>query len=102
MKKAIAWLKARDIDFVFHDYKKQGVNEAVLRQAVAAHGWDNVINRRGTTWRKLKDNIKAGMDDERAIAVMTDHSSVIKRPLLVHNGKTYLGFTFKSYENIFV
>ena len=100
MKKAFAWLDENNIDYVFHDYKKQGADEEILRQAISEHGWENVINRRGTTWRKLPDNIKETMDTEKAIPLALENPSIIKRPLLAHAGKTHLGFKPDQYEKI--
>jgi Spx/MgsR family transcriptional regulator len=101
MKKAITWLEGNTIPFTFHDYKKQGLDEDVLRQAINEHGWETVINRRGTTWRALPDSIKENMDDEGAVAVAKENPSIIKRPLLVYTGTTHLGFKKDIYADIF-
>lgn len=101
MKKAFKWLEANDVDFTFHDYKKQGIDESVLRDAVKQHGWDSVINRRGTTWRKLPDDVKEAMDDGTALRVAEDNPSIIKRPLLVYQGNIALGFKDAEYAEIF-
>ena len=63
VKKARAWLAERGVEVVFHDYKKQGVPEAELRAWVKALGWETLLNRKGTTWRKLDDATKAGVSD---------------------------------------
>lgn len=101
MKKAMTWLSDRSIDYSFHDYKKQGVEDALLRQAIQEHGWEAVINRRGTTWRKLPDDQKSGMDEAGAVAVATANPSIIRRPLLLKDGKTHLGFSEADYSGIF-
>jgi Spx/MgsR family transcriptional regulator len=101
MKKALTWLEGNTIPFTFHDYKKQGLNGDVLRQAINEHGWNTVINRRGTTWRVLPDSIKENMDDEGAVAVAKENPSIIKRPLLVYNGTTHLGYKDEKYQEIF-
>jgi arsenate reductase len=101
MKKAFKWLKTAGHDFTFHDYKKQGLDEAVLRDAIAEHGWENVINRRGTTWRQLPDVVKESMDSDAAIKIAQDNPSIIKRPLLVHQGEIHLGFKDTAYAVIF-
>jgi len=101
MKKSLKWLEERDVDFTFHDYKKSGIDEGVITQALSEHGWENVINRRGTTWRKLPEDVQAAMNDENAIALAHENASIIKRPLLVHGGKTYLGFKPDIYGGIF-
>ncbi|MGB0719745.1 MAG: ArsC family reductase [Bdellovibrionales bacterium] len=102
MKKALTWLDERGITYDFVDYKKHGADEAVLKQALHEHGWEAVINRRGTTWRNVPDDIKTTMNTQTAITIATENPSIIKRPLLAHNGKTYLGFDAKTYEGIFI
>jgi len=100
MKKAFAWLAANKIEYEFHDYKKHGADELILNQAVNEHGWQSVINKRGTTWRNLPETVKETMDDTKAVTIAQENPSVIKRPLLVHNNKTYLGFDEKTYKDI--
>lgn len=101
MKKAFNWLDENGIDYDFHDYKKQGADETILKQAIAEHGWDSVINRRGTTWRKLPETTKNNMDEAGAITVALENPSIVKRPLLITNGKTHLGFKPEQYSEIF-
>lgn len=101
MKKAFKWLETNDVDVTFHDYKKQGIDEDVLRDAVKQHGWESVLNRRGTTWRKLPDDVKESMDDVAALKVATENPSIIKRPLLVYQRNITLGFKDAEYAEIF-
>ena len=101
MKKAFAWLEDNAVEHNFHDYKKEGANTKILKQAIADHGWELVINKRGTTWRKLNKNVQESMNDKSAVNIALDNPSIIKRPLLVHNGKTFLGFKAEEYKNIF-
>lgn len=101
MKKAFTWLDEAGVSYDFHDYKKLGVDDAVLKDAIAAHGWENVINKRGTTWRKLPEDVQANMDDEQAIAIAEENPSIVKRPLLLKDGQTYLGFKADQYAKIF-
>jgi arsenate reductase (glutaredoxin) len=90
VKKARTLLDTRNIAYAFHDYKKQSVPEAELRSWVKAKGWETLLNRKGTKWRALDDATKAGViDDESAIAVMLEHASTIKRPIVV-SGKTII------------
>jgi Spx/MgsR family transcriptional regulator len=101
MKKALDWLEDREVSYEFHDYKKQGADKAVLQEAIQAHGWEDVLNRRGTTWRQLCDDMKNNMDDKSAIKVAMENPSIIKRPLLVKDNEIYLGFSPTIYEKIF-
>ena len=101
MKKAFKWLDAQNIVYDFHDYKKSGINENVLKQALDQHGWENVINRRGTTWRKLPKDIQKSMNVAQAIAIAVENPSIIKRPLLKQGDDVFLGFKEDMYEDIF-
>ena len=92
VKKARAWLDARGIPYDFHDYKVAGIDAARLRSWVAEFGWEKVLNRAGTTFRKLPDADKAGLDADKAVALMLDQTSMIKRPLLDLGGRRLLGF----------
>lgn len=101
MKKALRWLDAQGLSYDFHDYKKQGADESVLRVAMEQHGWDVVINRRGTTWRKLPDDVKNTMDVDSAVEAALENPSLIKRPILVKDDQTHLGFKPDQYEELF-
>lgn len=83
VKKARKWLDANGLDYTFHDYKKEGVDSAKLETWIADQGLDVVLNKRGTTYRKLTDAEKAdAADNEKAAALMVQHPSMIKRPLV--------------------
>lgn len=101
MKKAFRWFEAQGVDYDFYDYKKLGTDEDVLRLAMKEHGWEQVINRKGMTWRKLPDDIKNSMDEAGAIQIALEKPSIIKRPLIVSGGKTYLGFDEEIYQTLF-
>jgi len=98
MKKARNWLKLHNIEYQFHDYKKNGTDENQLKDWVQELGWEKLINKRGTSWRKLNDETKASMDDQAAIKVMQDNPSIIKRPLLIITDQKILGFNETTYE----
>ena len=100
MKKTFKWLDENKISYDFHDYKKQDVDITVLKATIAEHGWESVINKRGTTWRKLDDKTKETMDETQALEVVIDNPSIIKRPLMIVNSKAYLGFSSDSYQEI--
>jgi arsenate reductase (glutaredoxin) len=75
MKKARAWLDGHGVEYVFHDYKKAGIDEALVRGWVAELGWEALVNRRGTTWRRLPESAREGIDAESAIRLMVEHPS---------------------------
>ncbi len=101
MKKAFAWLERRKISYTFHDYKKSGTDEALLKKAIKQHGWENVINRKGTTWRALPDHVKETMDESKAVDAAVTNPSLIRRPLLARDGAVHVGFDEKDYNEIF-
>lgn len=102
VKKARAWLAAHGVDYEFHDYKKQGVDNGLLAKWMVKAGWDKVINRQGQTWRKLSDIEKAQVTDaDSAIKLAQEKPSVIKRPAFEHKGKLILGFNENEYQNLF-
>jgi len=100
IKKARKWLSDNGIDYEFHDYKKLGVPEKELKVWVKQLGWETLLNKRGTTWRKLDDEIKNSVDETSAIQIMLDNPSIIKRPVL-STGKTLLvGFSADEYTQL--
>jgi len=101
MKKAFAWLDKNGIAYDFHDYKKEGADPAILKQAIATHGWENTLNRKGTSWRQLPDKTKETMTEKTALKAATENPSLIKRPLLVKGGKIHLGFDEADYKKLF-
>ena len=101
MKKARAWLEARGVAYEFHDYKTSGIEPAVLTGWVAALGWEALLNRSGTTFRKLPEADKAGIDAARAVRLMLDQPSMIRRPVLARAGGLLVGFKPESYEAAF-
>ena len=101
MKKAFVWLKEAGIDYQFHDYKKEGLTTELLEVFVQQLGWEALINKRGTTWRQLFEEVKNAIDEASAKRIMLDNQSIIKRPLLVHNNHYELGFSGESYQQLF-
>jgi arsenate reductase len=98
MKKARAWLDKRSVDYAFHDYKAVGIERARLEQWAKQVGWDTLLNRAGTTFRKLPDKDKTGLDAKKAIALMLEQPSMIKRPVLdLGRGKLLVGFAPETY-----
>ncbi|MGA7489864.1 MAG: ArsC family reductase, partial [Xanthobacteraceae bacterium] len=97
MKKARAWLDVRGVAYAFHDYKTQGIGRGQLEAWARAVGWEALLNRAGTTFRKLPDKDKAGLDETKAIALMIAQPSMIKRPVLDVGGKLLVGFNSEIY-----
>lgn len=92
VKKARAWLDARGLAYAFHDYKKQGADPAKLAAWIEHAGWEKVLNRAGTTFRKLPEADKAGLDAAGAVQVMAANPSCIKRPVVEYPGGLLVGF----------
>jgi Spx/MgsR family transcriptional regulator len=97
MKKARAWLDAHGIAYGFHDYKAGGIDRKRLEAWAKRVGWETLLNRAGTTFRKLPDNDKQGLTEARAIALMLDQPSMIKRPVLELGSKIIVGFKVETY-----
>jgi len=92
VKKARAWLDARKIAHDFHDYKKLGADAAQVARWCDAAGWEKVLNRAGTTFRKLPEAEREGLDQAKAVALMVANPSCIKRPVVEHPGGLLVGF----------
>ena len=92
VRKARKWLDARGIAYVFHDFKKEGVDAGRVARWVDAAGLNTVLNRRGTTWRKLSDEEKARAEGNEAVSLLVQHPSMIKRPVVEHGDTVLVGF----------
>ena len=90
VKKARAWLDAHGIAYAFHDYKKSGADPALLAAWSAQIGWEALLNRAGTTFRKLPEADKANLDEPRALALMVAQPSMIRRPVVTRDGAVLL------------
>jgi arsenate reductase (glutaredoxin) len=98
MKKARAWLDTHAVPYVFHDYKVRGIDHDMLESWARSVGWETLLNRAGTTYRKLPDASKADLDQSKAIALMLAQPSMIKRPVLEAGGRLIVGFTPETYS----
>jgi len=97
IKKARAWLESRRVEYEFHDYKKSGIERAQLESWIQTVGWEVLLNRAGTTFRKLPDAAKANLTEDKAVKLMLEQPAMIKRPVL-ERGKTLLvGFSPEKY-----
>jgi len=101
IKKAKKWLDKRNIAFEFHDYRKQGLDMALLQSLESALGWEAMVNRRGITWRALPEALKAGIDRDSALQTMLDSPAIIKRPILAIENRFLIGFSDQQYREIF-
>jgi arsenate reductase len=101
VKKARVWLDGRGIAYAFHDYKKQGADPAKLAAWVQQAGWEKVLNRAGTTFRKLADADKEGLDAAKSVTVMAANPSCIKRPIAEYPGGLLVGFKLDEWEAAF-
>ena len=100
VKKARNWLDANNIAYAFHDYKKSGADPEQLKSLCAAKGWETILNRAGTTFKKLPEDAKSGLDEAKAIALMLEQPSMIKRPVVEHGGGILVGFKPLEWETI--
>jgi Spx/MgsR family transcriptional regulator len=98
MKKARAWLDDRGVAYVFHDYKTQGIERTRLEHWAKEAGWETLLNRAGTTFRKLPDKDKEGLSEKKALALMLAQPSLIKRPVLETGDELLVGFKPDIYE----
>lgn len=99
VKKARVWLDNQGVGYAFHDYKKLGADEAALRAWVDELGWEVLLNKAGTTFRKLPDADKQGIDADKAIALMLANPSMIKRPVLDLGDRRIVGFKPETYAS---
>lgn len=102
VKKARTWLAEHEQPFTFHDFKKQGLERATVASWLASTDWTVLVNRKGTTWRKLDEAGKAAIvDNASALELMLAQPSVIKRPVLAGAGALQVGFTAERYAALF-
>lgn len=103
VKKARKWLDDQGLPYDFHDFKKDGLSEELLSHWETALGWEALLNRRGTTWRKLPEEVRDTIDGQSAHRIMLDNPSIIKRPVVEHQGDVRVGFNAddwaKQYSN---
>ena len=101
IKKARRWLEENGIEYRFHDVRTDGIDRADLQHWMKTLDWENLLNRRGTTWRKLPEAARNSINKSSATNIMLDNPAIIKRPLLDHRNRLYLGFSVDSYQSIF-
>lgn len=96
MKKAFKWMDANGIEYDFHDYRKDGISEDMVANFVSKLGLELVLNKRGTTWRKLPDDVKDNIDEVGAIKLMLENEAMIKRPIFDLGAELAIGFAKKD------
>ena len=101
MKKARTWLDEHSVAHDFHDYKAKGVDAATLDGWIGKVGWEMLLNKAGTTFKKLPDDQKDGLDAEKAKSLMLAQPSMIKRPVLDVDGTLTVGFKPETYQHTF-
>lgn len=101
IKKAKKYLTDHNIAFTFHDYRKDGVNNQLLNEFAKHLDWEQLVNKRGTTYRTLSDEQKQQLTTHNVINLLVAHPSMIKRPVLINNAQYYLGFKPAQYDEIF-
>jgi arsenate reductase len=101
MKKARAWLDAHGVAYAFHDYKTEGIEKAALERWAKEVGWETLLNRAGTTFRKLPERERENVTEKKAIALRVEQPSMIKRPVLDVGGKLMVGFKPEAYAKAF-
>lgn len=101
IKKAKQFLDKQQLTYQFHDYRVEGVTQALLETFSAQLGWQNLLNTRGTTWRQLPAAEKADINEERALQLMLAQPALIKRPVLVKGNEFLLGFSDSTYQSFF-
>ncbi len=97
VRKARAWLDGQGVAYRFHDFRKDGLEAATLTHWLDALGWEAVLNKAGTSFRALPDHDKAGLDRARAAALILANPTLVKRPVLEHDGKVMVGFKPEAY-----
>lgn len=101
VKKARAWLQGRGLELVFHDFKKEGVDRERLERWAREAGWARLLNKRGTTFRKLSEADRTDLHGEKALDLMAAQPSLIKRPVVEHGGRVFVGFDPSAWERAF-
>ena len=99
MKKTFDWCAAHGVEFIFHDYKKQGADPARLAQWCQHLGWKSLLNTRGTTWRKLTHAQQEIATQEQAVALMLEYPSLIKRPVVETGAHLLVGFDLQTFAS---
>ncbi|QHB17118.1 MULTISPECIES: ArsC family reductase [Mannheimia] len=101
VKKALKWLEENQQNPILHDYRADGLDSDWLVKMAAKFGWENLVNKRSTTWRNLDEAIKHNLNSETALKVLIEQPTLIKRPIVIQNDIALLGFNKNEYQAIF-
>jgi len=101
VRKARKWLTANGVEFEFHDFRKNGLDEKQLKRWVKELGWEQLLNKRGMMWRKLPDSKKENVNEKKAIEIMLEEPAIIKRPVLDIGNRRHVGFSENDYKTLF-
>lgn len=98
MKKAFKWLDSKNVNYQFHDYRADGISADLVNEFANALSWENIINKRSTTYRNLSDDVKNNLSGEAALAVVLEQPTLLKRPILKHEEGYEIGFKEANYQ----
>ena len=101
VKKACKWLDQHDIEFTFHDFRKDGLTKSKVQSWLKEIDWETLVNKRGTTWRKLNDTQKSQINKTSATKLMVEQPTLIKRPVLEIGTQVFVGFSPENYQSVF-
>jgi Spx/MgsR family transcriptional regulator len=102
IKKTRVWLSTNNINYTFHDYRQDGLDNEWLVATEQVLGWELMLNKRGTTFRQLAEEQKQDLDKATALTLMLKYPAMIKRPILIHNDKYFIGFKIEQYTEVFL
>ncbi|OOZ41612.1 arsenate reductase [Solemya pervernicosa gill symbiont] len=101
VKKARKWFETNGIDYTFHDFRADGINKKLIDGWAKSVDWELLLNRRSTTWRQLDEQDRDGLNKTKAVALLIEHPTLIKRPVLDHDGAIQIGFKDSDYASLF-
>jgi len=101
VKKTLKWLEGQKIQYIFHDFKIQGLSEALLNEYIKQSDWSVLLNKRSTTFRNLPSEIKDNLTDDVIFNAVIAQPTLLKRPVLIHNNELHVGFKEQQYQEIF-
>ena len=102
VKKARCWLETQQIEYIFHDFRKDGLDKKMLKNFLKYLDWETLLNKRGTTWRKISENQRNSIDEQKALELMHKYPTLIKRPILVIGSNYSVGFSEDKYKKTFL